>query len=70
MPENILKRDGEKVPFEEGKITVAIRKAFIAQEEKIANDDLRLLTDEVIFRLHDEHVGEEDVFVEVVQKPC
>jgi len=67
MPENILKRDGEKVPFEEKKITVALRKAFVAQEEKVSNHDLETLTEEVVFRLHNEHTGDGDINVEVVQ---
>ena len=67
MLEKILKRDGEQVPFEPEKITVAIRKAFVAQKEKVSNEDLTILTEDVVFRLTDEHTEEGDVTVEIVQ---
>ena len=35
MIKTILKRDGERVPFEKEKITIAMRKAFSAQDEKV-----------------------------------
>lgn len=69
MIESILKRDGERVPFEREKITIAMRKAFNAQKEKIDNEHLSMLTEEVIFRLEEAHNGssEDSIDVETIQ---
>ena len=40
MIAGILKRDGEQVAFEKEKITIAMRKAFNAEKEKIDKENL------------------------------
>ena len=65
MITTILKRDGEQVPFEKGKITIAMRKAFSAQEEKIDGEHLEMLTEEVVVRLEEAHNGTDEVTVDV-----
>lgn len=47
----ITKRNGEVVPFDIGKIVIAMKKAFAAQNVSIADDTLQQMSDRVIAKL-------------------
>ena len=59
----ITKRNGAKVPFDEGKIIIAMRKAFSQENVSITDDVLRQMMDRVTTKL-------EGVCAEITEGPC
>ena len=48
----VVKRNGETVPFDQNKIIVAMRKAFTAENTSIDESILEQMTDRVVAKLH------------------
>ena len=67
MIETIIKRDGERVPFEPDKITIAMRKAFAAQEEDVQKEELIRLTEAVVLRITQDDASGVPITVEFIQ---
>ena len=63
----IIKRDGTRVPFEQEKIELAIKKSFNSVDSSITGEELRKMSDKIVATIEEKYPKDHVVSVEEVQ---
>ena len=63
----IIKRDGNYVPFEQEKIELAIKKSFASVDSMVTDEKLRYMSDKIVATIKEKYPKDHTVTVEEVQ---